>query len=613
VVGLVLAAALPAGAQSPAAVAVADHSTTASGSPASISELPVPPTVPADGVCTHPTGCLSADWSGIGTPGFSWDPKYVYVGLDYAGAPSSGPASIYRGPQVVVERTDGRTFPDGEAWKCITCGVSFSSDIATSQFVYPPAHEFPDGKRVLVGNGVLHCGADGVEYAVTDPRCTPANTRIDPVYWNGRPLFAANSDGSQNGREWRLSPDGVHLVWDTLDYKVLNEYPFVGRLTYDAGNQRYDLTHVSVLENPSAAYQSWVVEPGKRLRFNPAGLVGEMRGWTSDGRSTLGIGTRDSDNIDAWATDLATGASRQMTRDARYTDPLSTSPDGKWLLAEEVRGSGRLDFISGMTGIPSLTDMITTGYVAQIRNNGNRRFFSPWLVDPNTGRGFRINAGSDPNWNAAADPAWLADGTAAVYSENLACGADPTPHKCADSTEPGGRNSRLMIARFPWIAPTRAVPPAPAPDTTWGLPYTAGTTPPQAKPIATGTYTLPGRVSGSATVTVTDDSTGSQLLAVAATYHDFSDDGADVINGSERVTRGSDASLGCTAGTATALACVTWTENLKLSGAHTGSKLTGPDGFTLGPSVLMRNDFEADGTLTTSIDGTDYTQPANGN
>ncbi|MFJ3802488.1 hypothetical protein ACIPSJ_40210 [Streptomyces sp. NPDC090088] len=606
VAALLLAATLP-GTHAQAA----DASTT-SRPRADIRELPVPPTVPADGVCTHATGCVSADWSGIGTPGFSWDPNYMYVGINYAGAPASGPASIYSGPQVVVERTDGKTFPNGEAWKCITCGVSFSSDIATSQLVYPPAQEFPDGKRVLVANGVLHCGANGADYAVTDRRCTPANTHIDPVYWNGRPLFAANSDGSQNGREWRLSPDGVHLVWDTLDYKVLNEYPFVGRLTYDASNQRYHLTNVSVLQNPSAAYQPWVVKPGNRLKFNPAGLVGEMRGWTSDGRSTLGIGTRDADNIDAWATDLATGTSRQLTSDAQYTDPLSMSPNGKWLLAEEVKGSGRLDFISGMTGVPSLTNMITTGYVAQIRNNGNRRFFSPWLVDPDTGRGFQINAGSDPDWNAAADPAWLADGTGVVYSENLACGANPTPHKCADSTEPGGRNSRLMIARFPWISPTRAVSPAPASDTTWGLPYTGDTTPPQAKPIATGTYTLPGRHSGSATVTITDDSTGSLLLAVSATYHAFSDNGTDVINGTEQVTRGSNASLGCTAGTATALSCVTWTEDLTLSGRHTGTKRTGPGGFTLGPSVLIGNDFQAVGTLTTTIDGTTYAQPANG-
>lgn len=578
-----------------------------------IKELPVPPTVPQDGVCTHPTGCVSADWGGIGTPGPARNSKYVFLGITYAGAPESGPASIYSGPQVLVVRTDGGTFPNGEAWKCVTCGVSFGPEIETSQFTYPPANELPDRKRVLVGNGILSCGPDGAEYAVTDSRCTATNTRITPIYWNGKPLFKPDSSGINNGREWRLSPDGVHLVWDVLDYAALSEIPYVGRIAYDKQNSRYELTGVSVLANSSAAYQPLVVEGGNQLRFNNAGMVGEPRGFTADGRATLGIQSVNSDSMDAWATDLATGASQPVTRQAHYTDPMAMSPNGKWLLAEEVRGSGRLDFVSGMPGTPALTAHGgTAAYVAGIRNEGNRRYFSPWLVDPKTGNGFQINAGSDRNWNAAADPAWLADSTAVVYTENLACGANPTPHRCADSTEPGGRNSRLMIARFPDFKPTAPVTPAPVSDTTWGVPYDPDTTPQAAKPIPAGTYTMRGKAQGSATVRITNNSAGTQPLSVAVDYRDYSDDGTNIINGTEKVERTANTTLGCTPGTATALACLTWTEDLTLSGRHTGTKRTGPDGFTLGPSVVLRNDFQAVGTLTTTIDGTTYTQPANG-
>ncbi|WP_425826284.1 hypothetical protein [Streptomyces fractus] len=573
----------------------------------------MPPTVPEDGTCAHPTGCVSADWSGIGTPGPTRDPKYVFVGITYAGAPDSGPASVYRGNQVLVVHTDGRTFPNGEAWKCVTCGVSYGSEIDTSQLVYPPANEFPDHKRVLVSNGILQCGDDGASYAVTDPRCTPANTRITPIYWNGRPLFEPDKDGINNGREWRLSPDGVHLVWDVLDFRALDEIPYVGRIAYDKQQRRYELTKVSVLTNPSSAYQPLVVEDGKRLRLNHAGMVGEPRGFTADGRATLGIQSVNSDSMDGWATDLATGASRPVTRQAHYTDPMAMSPNGKWLLAEEVNGSGRLDFISGMPGIPPLTTQTgTASYVAGIRNEGNRRYFSPWLVDPKTGHGFRINAGSDRNWNIAADPAWLADSTAVVYTENLAFGANPKPHRCADSTEPGGRNSRLMIARFPDFKPTAPVATAPVSDKTWGQPYDPDKAPERVKPVPAGTYTLRGKAQGSATVRITNDSAGAQTLSTAVDYRDYSDDGTNIINGTEKVERVSNASLGCTPGTASALACVTWTEDLKLSGRHTGTKRTGPDGFTLGPSVMLRNDFQAVGTLTTTIDGTTYRQPANG-
>ncbi|MET7477019.1 hypothetical protein ABZT17_21980 [Streptomyces sp. NPDC005648] len=594
-------------------VQAADASPAADGPRVDIKELPVPPTVPADGICTHPTGCVSADWSGIGSPGPARDPKYVLLGITYAGAPDSGPASVYTGNQVLVVRTDGTTFPNGEAWKCLTCGVSYSSDIDTSQFVYPPANELPDRRRVLVSNGILECGPHGADYSVTDPRCTPANTRVTPIYWNDKPLFTRDAAGINNGREWRLSPDGVHLVWDVLDFRALTEIPYVGRLAYDDQNRRYHLINVSVLASSAPAYQPLVVEHGNRLRFQHAGMIGEPRGFTADGRAVLGIQSLNSDSMDAWATDLATGSSRPMTRQAHYTDPMAASPDGKWLLAEEVNGSGRLDFISGMPGIPPLTSQLSTSpYISGIRNNGNRRFFSPWLVDTTTGRGFRINAGSDPNWNIAADPAWLADSTAVVYTENLACGANPTPHPCADSTEPGGRNSRLMIARFPGLKPSKPVSPAPVSDRTWGVPYTPGQNPPKAAPVPTGTYTLRGKEGGSATVRITNNGAGDQTLSIGVTYDGYSDDGTNIINGTEKVERVSDTALGCTPGTASALACVTWTEDLTLTGRHTGTKRTGPEGFTLGPSVMLANNFQAVGTLTTTIDGTTYTQPANG-
>ncbi|MGW1561162.1 hypothetical protein ACWCQ1_32200 [Streptomyces sp. NPDC002144] len=594
-------------------VQAADASPATGRPQVAIKELPVPPTVPADGVCTHPTGCVSADWGGIGTPGPARDPKYVFLGITYAGAPQSGPASVYTGNQVLVVHTDGGTFPNGEAWKCITCGVSYGPDIDTSQLTYPPANELPDHRRVLVSNGILECGPEGAAYAVTDPRCTPANTRITPIYWNGKPLYARDASGINNGREWRLSPDGVHLVWDVLDFRALTEIAYVGRLAYDRHDRRYELTKVSVLANPSPAYQPLTVEDGNRLRLNQAGMIGEPRGFTSDGRAVLGIQSLRSDSMDAWATDLATGQSRPLTRQAQYTDPMAMSPDGRWLLAEEVRGSGRLDFIAGMPGVPPLTAQLSTApYVSGIRNNGNRRYFSPWLVDPKTGDGFQINAGSDPNWNAAADPAWLADSTAVVYTENLACGANPTPHRCADSTEPGGRNSRLMIARFPGLKPSTPVSPAPVSDDTWGVAYTPGQNPPKTSPVPTGTYTLRGQDRGSATVRITNDSAGDQTLSIAVAYDNYSDDGTNVINGTEKVERVSNTALGCTPGTASALACVTWTEDLTLTGRHTGTKRTGPGGFTLGPSVMLSNDFQAVGTLTTTLDGTTYSQPANG-
>ena len=229
-------------------------------------------------------------------------------------------------------------------------------------------------------------------------------------------------------------------------------------------------------------------------------MIGELRGWTSDGKSILGIQSYESDSTDAWATSLATGHSVPLTDHAEYTDPMFMSPNGKWMIAEQVLGSGRMDFISGMEGIPPITGLISTAYVDEMRNNGNRRFFLPWLVDPARQQSEQINAGGDPNWNAAADPVWLANSTAVVWGENLACGANPSPHQCPDSTEPGGRNSRVMMARFPTLRPTPAIPPSPISNTApaaWAIPYSPGQTVPANTPIPTGTYTIHGNVFGS--------------------------------------------------------------------------------------------------------------------
>ncbi|MEV7732948.1 hypothetical protein AB0O75_12760 [Streptomyces sp. NPDC088921] len=56
---------------------------------AATKELPVPPTVPQDGVRTRPAGCLSADWGGLGSPGPTKGAKYAFPGITYARPPAS--------------------------------------------------------------------------------------------------------------------------------------------------------------------------------------------------------------------------------------------------------------------------------------------------------------------------------------------------------------------------------------------------------------------------------------------------------------------------------------------------------------------------------------------
>jgi hypothetical protein len=217
----------------------------------------------------------------------------------------------------------------------------------------------------------------------------------------------------------------------------------------------------------------------------------------------------------------------------------------------------------------------------------------------------QVNAAvADPNWNAAADPDWLANSAAVVWAENFACGANAPGNYCAGSPEPGGRNSRVMIARL-GLPPSPAVPPAPILNTapaSWAVPYTIGQQGlPSFVPPASGTYTINGNVFGSATVVITDNSTGSAIQSMDVTYHNYvQSQGLNIINGTEDVSMsGVD---------------LTWNDDLTALGLQGyGTQVTSPGGFTINTLDLeLGNNFQATGTMTTTLNGVTYTQPANG-
>jgi len=618
-----------------------------------IEALPLPPTAPSNaaGSCTvdvnpNRTGCLDASRAGIdGARSFTPDGTQVYVSVRFAGAPEApDPASAYSGGQLILVKTDGTTFPNGDGWRCITCGVpaenqqldTLNTLINADDNTYPEA--FFDGKRVKMGRRILDCSP----YKITDPACTPEATHIYPIK-SPFPTYRIM-------RELRLHPDNVHLGWNQLiltsGVTGATQFGVFGRLEFnpapdDGAPPRYELKNVSFMLSPelgkSGRFFS-VGAPGELIFEPPTGVIGEFRGFTPDGKSTLGMGTQDSFNYDIFATSLATGESTRLSRDPAYTDPANISPDGKSMVildgrvtedtgypgANPAGSEGRMYFASAGIGVPPLLDLAIAEAIAGTYTTPSRgSFLQPVLInleeplrvdDPEIHDGQQLNIGgdttagsgsiSDPLWLAGADPAWSPDSTAVVYYQRRGC--NPSPAECPPSTEPGGRDSRLMIARLTDREPSQPLPqPDPVDDfIPWGIPYTFGEQLPPSRPvIPAGTYILTG-MSGLAEVVITDGPSrfregDLEIVSVSVTYDNYSADGINYIDGTESGTRGQSG----------AKSTLTWHSDLTFSGLHEGTRKTSePGGFVVSLSSLGAAG-EFSGTLTTTLDGLIFTSP----
>jgi hypothetical protein len=530
---------------------------------------------------------------------------------------------VYRGEQLIVIKIDGSKFPNGDGWKCVTCDMPAANAVGiSSEREYPQT--FRDGTRLLAGTTIFDCSP----HKLIDEACTGKRMHAYPIRWN------VKADGSGDGgaiRELRIHPDNVHLGFNSISVTSggkFDQFGYLARLEFKAKPTkgaplapRYDLTKVTRLFKPGLGQRVLRPHPTRprELIIEAQGIeMGEFRGFTGSGQEATYVGyPLESSNIDAFAVHLTTGKVRRLTEHPEYVDPLDFSPDDKWFVALDTRGSDRQMFVGGMRWIPPVTDLVTSTAVSSYRNNGQRRFFSPILIDGFGDRGSYfgqpMNAGegkpgssSDPNWNAKADPRWSADGTTVVYGEahvmSPACGGvNPLP--CPVSTEPGGRHHRIVIARLISRAPLQIPAPAPISDEVpWGTPYVPGAPSPERALLPEGTYTLRGKVSGQAQVTIGHNSSHTAIATVSVIYDNYADVAGYVLNGTETVTGRTPAPT---------VAELDWFSDLRQSGNVTGRKLTSSDGFKSRIDIL-KNVLQAQGTLTTTLDGKAYSAPASG-
>ena len=237
--------------------------------PVKVTELPLPPTAPSDdpGSCSrsvnpHRTGCIEGGPEALQSGGYLPDGHAVSASIKFAGAPAAPDrASIYTGTQLIIVKTDGKKFPNGDAWKCITCGVPPANAMGTTAALDYP-QPFRDSKRILAGTNIIDCAP----FRLVDRRCTPAKTHVYPIRWNVTP---DGSGRTGNMRELRLHPDNVHLGWNHILFEpILAQEAYIGRLKFNPSPTtgtplapRYELTNVIGLYDETPDLQPWRVDP----------------------------------------------------------------------------------------------------------------------------------------------------------------------------------------------------------------------------------------------------------------------------------------------------------------------------------------------------------------
>lgn len=456
------------------------------------------------------------------TPWFTVDGSRLLFSVILAGVPGQQIATIA---------------PDGSDFRCLTCPLA-TPGVAPLWKPIP----FRDGRRVVVrvgeqtplaaaDHGILECRPSVLD-------CQQAV--VVPV----EPPSAGDPNVSQDERELRPAPDGLHV--GVTQIRSGTPVSIVGRLERLA--DRYEIRDARVVS-----------------------AVGELKQFTPDQRAVIIAAYAQNPygaaNPDAVRVDLADGRVSRVTNHPDYDEPVELSPDGEWFAVGSGRGG---DFLSVFSQVPrpGFLNVAMETVVGFFFATQRAPLLEPWLVDRWGARGDYkgqlLNPGAfAEGWEGRMIMNWSPDGTRIAFWE---APISPGP-------DWQGGPSRLVVTTLTSRTPTTLPAPQPMPSLDWA-PSVAGYVPPPHDPTSRA-----GAFSGTATVSYVPGT----VHQLAVTWTDFSDDGRDFIDGTERFE--------FVPGT---LGRMTWDADVRLHGCRQG-RLTATQARTTVLTFAGRVESEVDG------------------
>lgn len=413
---------------------------------------------------------------------------------------------------------------DGSGFRCLSC----DSPLAGNE-----PQPFRDGRRVFLQQSENQ-SAQQQGYVIAE--CTPS--LADCRSFVSKPVEGLGDPSSLQDRVPKLSPDEQWVL--TTRIRIDGFYMLLGRLVELP--DRYEVQDLRVVNPPRHTAAS---EMDALLRES---TIYEAKAIGTDGRTmTFAATLGGSMNFDWFALDLPTGAVRRLTTDPDWDEGSQPSPGMQYFRGASARGRSATA-VFGNLPRPGIGDFALMGAVFNyylprslplpIPGRERADLLRPFLLpaDGSEAEGLLISSADEAQ-------GWISNGGSGGWS------ADGRHILNAQRQEADPARTRLQIYTLEGARPQLAAPqPLVAPD--WAVPVSAVPLRPRSL-----LRRIAGPAGGSALVT----QQGTNLAGLfSVSYQGYSEDGCSFLDGVQIIT---------VAATLTA----TLTENLRLSGCHTGS------------------------------------------